>query len=72
MSKESNLAPVICEDCKIEFNGGVNAYLCPRCRKKRLAEYADEQQKTRRAIYGIDFNERPQRSNVGRPQKKGR
>jgi Zn finger protein HypA/HybF involved in hydrogenase expression len=61
MNNESGLAPTICEDCETVFYGGVNAYLCPRCMKKRLAEYADEQQKTRSAIYGIDFDKRPKK-----------
>ena len=40
MDNESRLAPTICEDCETVFYGGVNAYLCPRCRKKRISEAA--------------------------------
>jgi Zn finger protein HypA/HybF involved in hydrogenase expression len=37
MNNETGKAPVICEECERVFYGGVNAYLCPECRKKRLA-----------------------------------
>lgn len=40
MIYENGKAPVICEDCETVFCGGVNAYLCPQCRKKRLSELA--------------------------------
>lgn len=33
-------APVICEECEAVFYGGVNAYICPACRKKRLSDLA--------------------------------
>lgn len=40
MKDETNKAPVICEDCERVFYGGVNAYICPDCRKKRLSDLA--------------------------------
>lgn len=30
----------ICEDCGKLFMAGKDAYLCPKCRKNRLSEYA--------------------------------
>ena len=30
----------ICEDCVKLFMAGKDAYLCPKCRKNRLSEYA--------------------------------
>lgn len=40
MNYETGKAPVICEECETVFLGGVNAYLCPACRKKRLSDLA--------------------------------
>ena len=40
MNNETIKAPVICEDCERVFYGGVNAYICPACRKKRASENA--------------------------------
>lgn len=40
MIYENGKAPVICEDCEKVFYGGVNAYICPQCRKKRASENA--------------------------------
>lgn len=40
MNDDFKKAPVICEECETVFLGGVNAYLCPLCRKKRLSELA--------------------------------
>lgn len=40
MNNETGKAPVICEECERVFYGGVNAYICPDCRKKRASELA--------------------------------
>jgi len=40
MNDDYKKAPVICEECKRVFYGGVNAYFCPDCRKKKLSELA--------------------------------
>lgn len=40
MKNEVKKAPVICEGCERVFYGGVNAYFCPECRKKKLSELA--------------------------------
>jgi hypothetical protein len=40
MNYETGKAPVICEECETVFLGGVNAYICPACRKKRASENA--------------------------------
>lgn len=30
------MAKEICQDCEKIFEGGKNAFLCPKCRKKRV------------------------------------
>lgn len=36
----ARLTKEICEDCGKLFMAGKDAYLCPKCRKNRLSEYA--------------------------------
>lgn len=46
--KETNLAPVICEDCETVFMGGPNAFICQKCWKKRLRAGIEKREKKRR------------------------
>lgn len=64
--KQSKKYREICVECGAVFLGGPNAFLCPACRKKRIAAAArrrhlshtgNEARKKKNSIPGMEGNE---------------